>query len=544
MLTSRHASRGRVRRGFVAHADGALHFRWAGAGAQLAALHESPRSSLSLLPLVDRLAERRTVVAFDTPGYGHSDALPLEVPEGEHFAAAFAAALDALGLARAPLYATHTGAALAVHLALARPQVVPALLLDGFAAFTPSERQDFVERYLAPFEPSWDGAHLAQLWSRCKDLYTWFPYHRREPATRLVFDPPPVAKLHDTALGFLMAGAGYTKSYRCAATIDPDAALAALRVPTTITARPDDLICSHLERVTPTDFVQVRRIGPALEDWLRIVDESLPASGAAPELARASRARSQGGWDRVLVELGAGYLHALDRGSGDEADLVLPDVPDMATRVARTLGPAPRRTIVLDPPGCGASDPAVLADGAASAAGRPGGSALDATVTVLRAALDALGRRRGRALGQGLGAVLAARLAAADRRVQRVEGCDLPGWARGVAAVPELPVVPAATRDADGAALLTSWYRLRDRFLYDDAGAPCPVQRTARREAPTPAEIHARHAALWIGPEAARLAADIQDYVRSAPDWHHALRNDAGASLASRLQAPDAWRAD
>ena len=94
------------------------------------------------------------------------------------------------------------------------------------------------------------------------------------------------------------------------------------------------------------------------------------------------------------------------------------------------------------------------------------------------------------------------------------------------------------------AALLTSWYRLRDRFLYDDAGAPCPVQRTARREAPTPAEIHARHAALWIGPEAARLAADIQDYVRSAPDWHHALRNDAGASLASRLQAPDAWRAD
>ncbi len=275
MLTSRHASRGRVRRGFVAHADGALHFRWAGAGAPLAALHESPRSSLSLLPLVDRLAERRTVVAFDTPGYGHSDALPLEVPEGEHFAAAFAAALDALGLARAPLYATHTGAALAVHLALARPQVVPALLLDGFAAFTPSERQDFVERYLAPFEPSWDGAHLAQLWSRCKDLYTWFPYHRREPATRLVFDPPPVAKLHDTALGFLMAGAGYTKSYRCAATIDPDAALAALRVPTTITARPDDLICSHLERVTPTDFVQVRRIGPALEDWLRIVDESI-----------------------------------------------------------------------------------------------------------------------------------------------------------------------------------------------------------------------------------------------------------------------------
>jgi pimeloyl-ACP methyl ester carboxylesterase len=514
MLTSRYASRGRIHRGFLPHAHGALHFRWAGAGEPIVAMHESPRSSLSLLPLMDGLADRRTVLALDTPGYGHSDALPLAVPEGDDFAAAFAGALDAIGLARAPLYATHTGAALAVHLALAQPARVPALLLDGFAAFTPPERKDFIECYLAPFEPAWDGSHLAQLWSRCKDLYTWFPYNHREPATRLRFNPPPVEKLHGTVLGFLMAGAGYVKGYRCAAALDPDAAVAALRVPTTITARPDDLIHFHLDRVTPTAHVRVQRIGPSMEEWLSVIEQSLAGAGSAPDLRRATRARSVGGWDRVLVELGDGYLHALDRGTGDEADVVLPDIPDAALRVAQALGATKRRTLVIDPPGCGASDPARDDTGDPTAA----------AVAALRAALDSLGLRRCRVFCEGLGGVLAARLAAADPRVAAVTACGLPGWARGAAPVPRHAVVPTPTRDAEGAALFTSWYRLRDRFLYDDAGAAQPVQRTSRTEAPEPDEINARHAALWIGPESATLAAALQNHVCEMPDWYRAIR--------------------
>lgn len=510
MLTSRYASRGRIRRGFLPHAHGALHFRWAGTGEPIVAMYESPRSSLSLLPLLDGLSARRAVIAFDTPGYGHSDPLPAERPEGEDFAAAFAGALDAMGLPGAPVYATHTGAALAVHLALAQHSRVTALLLDGFAAFTPPERKDFIECYLAPFEPAWDGSHLAQLWSRCKDLYTWFPYNHREPATRLRFDPPPVDKLHGTTLGFLMAGAGYVKGYRCAAELDADAAVAALRVPTTITARPDDLIHFHLDRVTPTEHVRVQRIGPSLEEWLGVIDRSLPGAGASPGLEGFTRAGSAQGWDRVLIELGAGYLHALDRGAGDEADIVVADLPDSALRVAQALGPASRRTIVIDPPGCGASDPAHPDSGAP----------IDAAVAALRAALDALGLRRYRLLGDGLGGVLAASLAAADPRATSVACHALPGWARGTAPVPAAPVVPFAPQDAEGAALFTSWYRLRDRFLYDDAGAPRLTQRTARVESPTAAEIHARHAALWIAPESATLAAQLQEHVRANPHWH------------------------
>jgi pimeloyl-ACP methyl ester carboxylesterase len=531
MLTTRYATRGRVRRAFVPHAHGALHVRWAGAGAPLLAMHESPRSSLSLLPLIDGLADRRTVVAFDTPGYGHSDPLQLDVPEGADFARAFLQAFDALGVSRASIYATHTGAALAIFAALAQPSRVAALVLDGFAAFDAAEREDFVGRYLAPFEPTWDGAHIAHLWSRCRDLFLWFPYHQRFAAKRLALDPPGPDKVHETVLGFLMAGAGYAKGYRCAGTLEPDAAIAALRVPTTITARPHDLIHSHLDRVTPTEFVRVHRIGPTVDEWLATVERAAPAVGAAPDLARATRARTRDDWDRVLVELGDGYLHALDRGAGEVADVVLPDIPDAALRVAATLPPSSRRTIVIDPPGCGASDPA-------RSDARPRD---EVAAEALRAALDALGVKRCRLLGEGFGAVLAARVAAQDARVVSTTCVGLPAWARGAAPVPPHAVVPAPTRDTDGAALFTSWYRIRERFLYDDAGAACPRARTARAEAPPADDVHARYAALWVAPESAALAADIQARVRAEPEWYRRATladGDCATALPRLADAP------
>ena len=529
MLTSRYAAGVRIRRGFVGHGEGCLHLRWAGDGPALVALHESPRSSLSLLPLIDGLASHRTVVAFDTPGYGHSDPLDADVPTGEDYALAFARTLDALGLAAAPIYGTHTGAALAVELALRKPARVAALLLDGFAAFDREEQADFVGRYLAPFEPSWDGAHLAHLWSRCKDLFAWFPYHVRTTRTRLAFDPPGTAKVHDTVLGFLMAGPGYAKGYRCAGVLDAPGAAAALRVPTTVTARPHDLIHSHLERIRPTAHVRVERIGPSAEAWLGCVAAALPGTAAVPLVAGCTRAPHRGGWHRTLIELGAGYLHALERGAGDDADVVLGDLPDSAVRVAATLPRAHRRVIVLDPPGCGASDPL------ASAASAPPDRTLGDTVAALHAALDALGVRRCRIVGVGLGAVLAAALAARDPRVAIVAGVDVPAWARGAGAVPQRPVVPTPVRDEDGGALFTTWYRLRDRWLYDDAGSPAPTQRCRGKRLPDAHELHARYASLWIGPEAATLASALQEAVRGGAHSGANVRivHDADGPLAA-----------
>lgn len=514
MLKSRYASRVRIRRGFAAHEHGALHFRWAGKGPPLLALHESPRSSLSLIPLIEGLAGTRTVIAFDTPGYGHSEDLPHELPAGGDYAGAFLGAMSSLGIERAAIYATHTGAALATHMALARPDRVASLLLDGFAAFTPAESAEFLSDYLASLDPAWDGSHLARLWSRCKDLYLWFPYNRREAATRLAFDPPPVSFVHDSVRGFLMAGSGYARGYRCAAQIDPGAAIAALRVPTIVTARPHDLIRHHLGRVTPTEFVSVQPLGNEEKDWLELVERASSREATPLEPSLTRRARIAGSWERVLVELGSGELHGLDRGSGDEADLHLPDIPDTALRVSKTLAASSRRTLVIDPPGCGASDPP----------GNGAGRMIETAVQAISAALDALGVKRLRAHGTGFGAVLAACLAQRDARVEQVLGSKLRGWALGAGRVPDHAVIPVPERDPDGASLLTSWYRLRELELYDDAGAAEPRQRTALREAPDAALVQARHSALWIAPESALLAAALQDYVRENPNWYRQVR--------------------
>lgn len=514
MLTTRYAGGLRHRRGFISHAHGALHVRWAGEGAPLVALHESPRSSLSLLPLLDGLREQRTVIAFDTPGYGHSDPLPSEIPEPSEYVAVFEEALSQLGLDQASLYATHTGAAFAVGLALAKPNRVRSMILDGFAAFDANERPDFLGAYLSPFEPAWDGSHVAYLWSRCKDLFTWFPCHQRNPENRLAFDPPSHERVHDTVLGFLMSGSGYSKGYRCAGLLDAPEAAAALRVPTTVTARPHDLIRAHLDRLTPSSWLNIERIGPSVDDWLRVILQSSASAEPVPALTIPTRARSLGGWDRVLIELGEGYVHVLDRGAGDEADVVLPDMPDTALRVAGGLrASGARRVIVIDPPGCGASDPLCAS----------GTRVEDATVQALRATLDALGVRQCRMHGMGFGAILAERLRAADSRVTAVTGSEMMTWATGEANVPDHDVVPTANRELEGGALFTSWYRVRDRFLYHDVGAQLPRQRTSRVQAPSAAEVHERYAALWIGPECAALASSLQAHVRAQPDWHRRI---------------------
>lgn len=87
-----------------------VHYRVAGAGPAVLLLHDSPRSSRLHEPLMKVLASRFRVYALDTPGYGNSDPLPCANPTIPDFAEALGATLDTMGLAQAPIYATHTSA--------------------------------------------------------------------------------------------------------------------------------------------------------------------------------------------------------------------------------------------------------------------------------------------------------------------------------------------------------------------------------------------------------------------------------------------------
>jgi pimeloyl-ACP methyl ester carboxylesterase len=136
-----------VARGYLPSRYGQLHYREAGTRGprpSLVLLHQNPSSSLEYEALIRDMARDRHVIAFDTPGYGMSDAPP-EPLDMAGYAACFAEALQALGLdggAACDVYGFHTGALLAVELAIAMPQAVRRAVVTGLPMRTPAERAE------------------------------------------------------------------------------------------------------------------------------------------------------------------------------------------------------------------------------------------------------------------------------------------------------------------------------------------------------------------------------------------------------------------
>ena len=105
-----------------------LHAATAGQGPAVVLLHGFPETSFCWRRVAPRLAERRTVVAPDLPGYGAS-AAPASGPHGEGFskrdmAAAIAGLMTALGHERFAVVGHDRGARVAYRLAIDHPERV------------------------------------------------------------------------------------------------------------------------------------------------------------------------------------------------------------------------------------------------------------------------------------------------------------------------------------------------------------------------------------------------------------------------------------
>ncbi|MCP8890734.1 alpha/beta fold hydrolase [Sphingomonas faeni] len=128
----------------------------------LVLLHQNPSASMEYAGLIEEMARDRRVVAFDTPGYGMSDAPP-GPPTMAEYAASFVDAIAALDLAEnAPLdvFGFHTGALLAAELGLALPNEVGRLVLSGIPMRDPADRAARYRDALATPQPTEDGAGI------------------------------------------------------------------------------------------------------------------------------------------------------------------------------------------------------------------------------------------------------------------------------------------------------------------------------------------------------------------------------------------------
>lgn len=126
-----------IRKAYVDGPFGQIHLRSTpavGAVPPLFALHATAYSSQSFLPLMRAAGNDRQVIALDAPGYGDSD--PPSVPqEIAGYAEAIGTAISRLNDGPVDLLGYHTGAYMAVELAILHPKMVRRLVLIGVPYF-------------------------------------------------------------------------------------------------------------------------------------------------------------------------------------------------------------------------------------------------------------------------------------------------------------------------------------------------------------------------------------------------------------------------
>lgn len=236
-----------IKRGFVDVPAGQIHYRHtvppdACGKPPLALIHQSPGSSRQLEGLMRALASGRRLFAPDTLGNGDSSPSPVAVPDIPLLAEAAWTALDRLLPQRFDLYGSHTGASIAMEIAIAHPGRIRRLVIDGMGLYAADEQSDILQHYAREIVPDLEGTHLLKVWHFCRDQYLFWPYYNRTASGRLPNGLPPADEFHDFVVEVLKAVRTYHQSYRAAFRHPKRERLPLLRVPVLVTCSPSDML--------------------------------------------------------------------------------------------------------------------------------------------------------------------------------------------------------------------------------------------------------------------------------------------------------------
>lgn len=268
------------------HVNGAaVHYRRAGKrGAPVVILlHGSPESASALFGVAAALTGRFDVIGFDTPGNGLSAPLDVSDPDADDYARNLVAFMDVMGVERAGLYGFHTGAGTAMSAALLAPERIAALALDGYAVWTPRERDDLLARYCVVHAPVWDGSHLARIWARLEEQLIFFPWNTPRLYARMNLAPTPLEVRLRRLRDWLTAWESYPAPYRAAFKRDGHVGPDRTCVPTLLGAMVRDPLSTHLPRLCAlSKSVRVASWGEDREHALDEIAAHLAAHPGAP----------------------------------------------------------------------------------------------------------------------------------------------------------------------------------------------------------------------------------------------------------------------
>ena len=246
-----------VRRGFTEIREGQVHFREAGwtfrnstsQAPPLVMLHPSPGSAKMLEPLVKGLGASRYVIAPDTLGNGDSCRPENDEHDIRYFAGAHLRALDALGIEYFDLYGSHTGANAACEIAIAHPERVRRLILDGISLYSAEERADMLANYAPGVKLDMQGGQFNWVWHFVRDTYLFWPWYRPHALNRRNLGLPSADDLHDKVVEVLKAVRTYHIPYRAAIGYDKAGRLPLVSVPTLLACASTDMFMAYFEDV-------------------------------------------------------------------------------------------------------------------------------------------------------------------------------------------------------------------------------------------------------------------------------------------------------
>lgn len=438
-----------VHRAFVSSGGLDVHYRVCGTGPAVVMLHDSPRSSRLHVPTMQQLASRFTVFAFDTPGYGNSDPISVDQPKISDFAEALDATLRALSLEKAPLYATHTSAKIALDYT-ARFARTSRLILDGLSIPETPISPAFIQTYMSPFLKDDAGRFIAKEWTRIRDMLRWFPWFNPCAENRMPLEVTP-EWIQAYTIDLFSAGPHYSDAYAAAMRYDPLPALRRVHTPTVIGARADDVLFESLQRVPIDANPQLTTAALPTDEtvWLDWLISELE-KGIDATLTRPDENTDKNG-RRVYVQAPDGQICVHQFGNRSSETILVIDTPTIvqAQDWAEHLS-AKFHVILPELPGFGDSDPLTVLSA-------------DAFVETLVAAIELLAGEAVTVLATGLSAPLAMKLSTAAPGLVKALVID-GGISR--AAFPDVSDVTKLTPNWEfsyaGNHLHDVWHMLRD----------------------------------------------------------------------------------
>jgi len=506
----------RVRRRFLQVGVRRVHYFRAGEGPPAVLVHSSPANARLLMAEIVRLSRDFTVFAFDTPGFGLSQALPMEEMLVADLADALAETLEAIGMPRCPIFGSHTGAAIALELGVRHPERATGLVLDGVPAFTDAECATLFGDYFRKLPATDLGGQYASVWTRFRDQSIWFPWSERTADHLNPYDLGAPESTHLWVSMYFEAADSYAPAYRAASFYGARAIAAAgeLTLPAIYTATDTDMLRSHVNRLPPMKKGQAfHPIGTSYVRKRELIAEGFARFGAAGEApSDVDVLPDSPAVGRQFVAGTVGDLHL--RHAGNRASpkvLLLHDAPGSAEQLESLIAALATHFFVIAPdlPGHGESDPLSETP------------TVGDFVTELVRLLDGLELSEVAVLGVGFGSSVAVELA--RLYPQRITTLALRGLA-----LPE-PEERATLRarfcprieiTADGGHWYRTWLMLRDSQVYWPW-----FERKLTQLRRVDADFGAAPLHRWT-----------MDVMRARETYHHlvhaALEHDAAAALA------------